>query len=131
MIHYRSGYKYKLACYAAVDPIPVPDFEHDYFKVKSGTLIAYKGYAWDGPSGPTIDTKSFMRGSLVHDALYQAMREGLLDRSYREKADQILYDLCRADGMSRFRAWYVYRFVRMFGAKNVLPSASRPVLTAP
>ena len=39
-----------------------------------GLLTINKGYAWDGPSGPTIDTKSFMRGSLVHDALYQLMR---------------------------------------------------------
>jgi len=36
-----------------------------------GNLTIKKKYAWDGPSGPTIDTKTFMRGSLVHDAFYQ------------------------------------------------------------
>ena len=30
----------------------------------SGLLTISKGYAWDGPSGPTIDTNNFMRGSL-------------------------------------------------------------------
>ena len=44
-----------------------------------GRLVIQKGYAWDGPSGPTIDTENFMRGSLVHDALYQLFREGKLD----------------------------------------------------
>jgi hypothetical protein len=29
----------------------------------NGLLTIAKGYAWDGPSGPTIDTKNFMRGS--------------------------------------------------------------------
>ncbi len=42
---------------------------------RSERLTTKKGYAWDGPSGPTIDSKNFMRGSLVHDALYQLMRE--------------------------------------------------------
>ena len=35
-----------------------------------GLLIIRPGYAWDGPSGPTFDTPSFMRGSLIHDVLY-------------------------------------------------------------
>ena len=40
----------------------------------SGLLTIQPGYAWDGPSGPTWDTPDFMRGSLVHDALYQLIR---------------------------------------------------------
>lgn len=56
-----------------------------------GLLKIEAGYAWDGPSGPTIDTKTFIRGSLIHDALYQLMREEKLDRiKYRENADQLL-----------------------------------------
>ena len=58
---------------------------------KKGRLTLQKGYAWDGPSGPTIDTRNFMRGSLVHDGLYQLMREGLLDHEeYRKSADDLL-----------------------------------------
>ncbi len=87
----------------------------------TGKLIIRKGYAWDGPSGPTIDTKNFMRGALIHDALYQLMREKVLPQSARKRADEILREVCMKDGMSRFRAWYVYRAVRAAGASSAAP----------
>ena len=88
---------------------------------KAGRLTLKKGYAWDGPSGPSIDTKSFMRGSLVHDACYQLMREKLLPRSRRKPADVLLWLICLDDGMSRTRADYVYHAVRTFGASSARP----------
>lgn len=98
----------------------------------NGLLSLRRGYAWDGPSGPTLDTKNFMRASLVHDALYQLMREGLLDSSQRLYADRLLRTLCRQDGMSRFRAWYVYRGVRAFGGRRARPPGHLdPILRAP
>ena len=92
------------------------------------------GYAWDGPSGPTIDTKNFMRGSLVHDGLYQLMREGLLaHEEYRKSADDLLRDICVEDGMSKFRAWYVHRAVRISGGKSTKPRTKErnPPIYAP
>lgn len=83
-----------------------------------GRLEIFEHYIWDGPSGPAIDTKTFMRGSLVHDALYQLMREGRLDRKHRKYADQLLRKICIEDGMAKWRAWYVYHAVRMFGKNN-------------
>jgi hypothetical protein len=80
----------------------------------NGLLTISKGYAWDGPSGPTIDTKSFMRGSLVHDALYQLIRMKLLSVSLKDLADRLLRHICREAGMCWFRAWYVYWGVRLF-----------------
>lgn len=80
-----------------------------------GILRVFPHYAWDGPSGPTFDTDSFMRGSLFHDALYQLIREGVLDKSERGKADMVLRTICLEDGMCKFRAWYVYRTVRVIG----------------
>jgi hypothetical protein len=80
-----------------------------------GFLTIKAGYAWDGPSGPTIDTKNFMRGSLVHDALYQLIREKRLPADTREYADELLGEICREDGMSAFRAWYVVRAVKLVG----------------
>jgi hypothetical protein len=80
----------------------------------TGLLTISKGYAWDGPSGPTIDTKTFMRGSLVHDALYQLMRMKLLPITNKDYADRTLQQICKEDGMCRFRAWYVYWGVRLF-----------------
>lgn len=81
-----------------------------------GVLIIKKFYAWDGPSGPAIDTKNFMRGSLVHDVLYQLLRDGYLNQSLRMEADKILKQICIEDGMSRLRAWWVYHGVRWGGA---------------
>ncbi len=85
-----------------------------YIWLSTHHLKVYKRYAWDGPSGPTFDTKTFMRGSLFHDALCQLIGEGLLDKKYRKYADQLLRKICLEDGMSKFRAWYVYMAVRTY-----------------
>lgn len=86
----------------------------------------------DGPSGPTFDTLTFMRGSLVHDALYQLMREGGLDRQmYREAADITLRQICLEDGMNPIRAWWVYQGVRLFGNPSADPANREPIEYAP
>lgn len=118
-ILYRSGYKYQLAetYICTVDLRPSGDIDHDFIRIsRSGILLIRKGYAWDGPSGPTFDTKDFMRGSLIHDALYQLIREKHLPDDIRESADAELRKACIEDGMSQLRAWWVYKAVRLFGA---------------
>jgi hypothetical protein len=62
-----------------------------------------------------------MRGSLIHDVLYQAMREGQLPSRYRKIADEELLRMCLADGMNRFRAWYVFKSLRAFGGRAIKP----------
>lgn len=117
-------YKYQLMqAYASNIEIEKEDIETKFIILTvDGELIIKDRYAWDGPSGPTIDTKTFMRGSLVHDALYQLMREMHLDyREHRKYADDLLKKICLEDGMSRFRAWYVHKSVRIFGEKNARP----------
>jgi len=91
----------------------------------TGKLMIKKGYSWDGPSGPTIDTKTFMRGSLIHDALYQLIREGVLPQETRAKADEIIREVCLQDGMSKFRVRYMYQLVRLFGARAARPDLLR------
>lgn len=102
----------------------------------TGLLRIQPGYAWDGPSGPTIDTPSFMRGSLIHDVLYQLLRQpGFAGAEndhviLRHRADLILHDICIEDGMWKWRAKWVLRGVRAGGG----PSAAvkeRRVYTAP
>ncbi len=88
----------------------------------NGKLVIKMGYAWDGPSGPTIDTQDFMRGSLIHDAFYQMLRMGAFYTKVnhdivRKHADHLLYEACREDGMSWFRAKYVYHMLRVFAGK--------------
>ena len=65
-----------------------------FIELTGGRIIIKKGYAWDGASGPTIDTKSSMRASLVHDALYQLIRLKLLPFSYKAIADKNFYNIC-------------------------------------
>ena len=115
-IKYKSGYKYQLVeDYSIACSIPGTYKISRYVLLENGVLTVYSGYAWDGASGPTIDTENSMRASLVHDALYQLMREGNLAKSYRIVADEMLHSLLLEDGMSWIRAWYWYRGVRMFG----------------
>ena len=113
-----------------------------------GLMIIDKGYSWDGPSGWTIDTKNFMPGSLIHDATYEVLRcpAKLLDRKcdiersgliiyaatheqVREEADKMLQDIILADGMSEFRANYVYKGVRFGGVESA--EKPRKIFIAP
>jgi len=136
-IKYRNlaGYKYMLMeDYQIQTAILCKSIKTKYFEITpTGLLTVKTGYCWDGPSGPTIDTKNFMRGSLVHDALYQLMRLGAIHQSYREYADNLLARICREDGMSTVRSWWVLKGVRWFAglcaAKNDEPEVR--IETAP
>ena len=127
-ICYRKRKKYFK--YQLLDPFSIeidikPPQEITQYKIslsQGGILAVKERYTWDGPSGPTVDTKNFMRGSLVHDALYQLMRLSKLDNKiFRKPADRILRKLCREDGMNPFRAWYVYWAVRLCAAGAARP----------
>lgn len=134
LIKYKKGYKYQLAEDYAIELeiYPVRDIFTDMIWLNElGKLRIMAGYAWDGASGPTIDTKSSMRGSLVHDALYQLMREGYLGLEWREKADHYLRSICRDDGMSWFRARLWEKAVDWFAKRSASEAGKRPLLTAP
>ncbi len=124
---YSAGYKYQLKTVYAYDTSikPKVDIGNQFLTLySSGLLIISKGYAWDGPSGPAIDTPSFMQASLVHDALYQLMREGLLSIEYRKDADLLLYKIARQDGMWKIRALWTYYAVRRF-AKSAITNKKK------
>ena len=138
-IKYRSGYKYWLAeeYQAKVSIIPENDVPVDK-TIKSfielsteGVLVIKKGYAWDGPSGPTIDIPSFMRGSLVHDALYQLLREKEIAQKWRDEADEELRRICREDGMWRIYSNWVHWAVRKFGKRGADPESRKKIHKAP
>lgn len=135
-IVYRKGYKYKLAAdYSVWIPIkPADTFVAAGGFVtlnREGLLVIKAGYAWDGPSGPAVDTKNFMRPSLIHDALYESMRDGLLHRSRRKEVDMLLRENCREDGMSKLRSNWVYWAVNNWAARSSTPEGGREILTAP
>jgi len=136
-ISYKAGYKYQLFEEYCTDTPLQPEEDivsnSDYISLSTtGTIVINKGYAWDGPSGPTIDTLNFMRASLVHDALYQLMRENKLEPSrYQNQADRLLQKMCTADGMSAVRAWWIYQAVSKFGSSASSNSQLNTPIKAP
>lgn len=126
-IIFRKGYKYQLGR-DYIHKLP-PEFKllrpilHPLYSISGGELILKRGYAWDGASGPAIDSPNFMRGSLVHDVFYQMLREDSIPRFFgttdtRKWADQELRKICIEDGMSKIRAAWVYWAVRRYGLKH-------------
>jgi len=131
-IAYRRGYKYQLAeAYTLRTPILPPQrIVTEWIELdQNGWLTLRRGYAWDGASGPTIDTPDSMRPSLVHDGFYQLMADGLLGLEHREAVDDFFLQLLLEDGMLPPRAQVWHTAVRLCGQ----PGASNDhlVLYAP
>jgi hypothetical protein len=134
-IRYRSDYKYQLAdsYKITISITPKTNIDTDFIDLDiDGNLLVKEGYAWDGPSGPVKDTEENMRASLVHDALYQLMRnKELSSRTHRRAADQLFKDLCKADGVSNFWASAYYKALRKFGKPAASPQNKKKVHRAP
>jgi len=135
-IEYKEGYKYQLHRTVAFklnfNPCIDEDIITRYIMLTvDGWLIIKWGYAWDGASGPTYDSNNTMRASLVHDALYQLMRMGLLNQSFRKVADRELYEIMRDDGATWLRASYYEKGVRVLGASAASPKNIKKIYTAP
>ena len=135
-IRLLHGYKYEsvdgYTCSTGIVRRGITDqaISHPYMHLdKNGVLEIFPGYAWDG-STCSFD-KNSMRASLVHDALYQLMREGLLPQDCRNMADRLLQQICLDAGMSRIRAWWVYRGVSRFSKPFASPDRLRPPQEAP
>ena len=136
-IAYKAGYKYQLVEeYTHQLPRPWRPREtvstaRNWVLVNPLGLLKIKaGYAWDGASGPTLDTPSSMRGSLVHDALYQLIREGLFEEWYRLEADVEAQRIWREDGMWKWRVMSWFLSLRGFAKFAISPKSSRPTLYA-
>jgi hypothetical protein len=125
-------------------PFLLPKFNHRFFFtiLNRNTKDEYEchlyiknGYAWDGPSGPTLDTKDSMRASLYHDVLWQAIAEKLISERFRQESDKLLRDVFIKDATRiqllkgkigpvrkrwiQFRANYWKFFVSSVGTKWV------------
>jgi len=133
-IYYRGGYKYQLAKDYVYQSSFAPELEifSEFIAfLPNGLLNIKRGYAWDGTSGPTIDGKTNMRASLVHDAFYQLIREGHLSFDMRDKCDQEFRRVCLEDGMWSVRAWVDYQGLKLFGASSCTPGDVKEVMSAP
>ena len=129
---YKSGYKYQAVLDFSYD-VGIKGFEvhmNGFISLtRDGVLTIHAGYAWDGASGPAINTVNFRRGSLVHDALYQLIENDLIPFSYRMRADEILVEICKEDGMTAIRRWWVKLAVNTFGIRAL--ETINPIQYAP
>lgn len=116
---HKGKYKYLLNEEMKIaSNISVYSYQNEYLEIDPiGYLTIKKGYAWDGASGVAIDTETFMRASLVHDALYQLLREGAIPKEWRKEADKMMRKIAINEGMWRIRAWYAWAAVRVFGGR--------------
>ena len=81
---------------------------------------------------PGPDTKNFMRGSLVHDALYQLMRNEYLDKHmHRKTVDKILRQIWIQDKTNMFVAFFFYLGIRLLGNPGANPANKRRLIKAP
>ena len=132
-IFYRTGYKYQLARDYRCPTGILPDKAiHTQFLTMDlvGELTIKRGYAWNG-ADVIPDTHDVMRGSLVHDALYQLLRDGYLNQEWRDEADKLLMTMCIEDGTLGPYAQAIYLAVRAGGGPAADPANARPVLQAP
>ena len=120
-----SKYKYKFKVeenFSIELPFKIPDFVHPYASLKDGILSVKRGYAWDGASGPIINTRDTLVASLVHDVLYQAMRLNLIKSSKenRQIADKNFFEILKMNGVNSIRRKVWYLAVRLFGKKSTI-----------
>jgi hypothetical protein len=98
--------------------ITPPGYHAEYgfiYVYPNGQVKVKAGFAWDGASGPTIDTIDSVCAALGHDVMYKLMGQKLLPSSYKDEADQWFYMRLVNDGMVGFRAFAWYKAVRLFG----------------
>lgn len=113
------------------DEFVVVPFMLPFFSVADGLVMAYaarhgeqwlqikKGWTWDGASFFLFrwfgTPKRWLTPSLYHDALYEALRRGIVGREYRERIDKMFMDELVKRGVGKWEAQIAYWCVRIGG----------------
>ena len=137
-IKYRDGYKYQLcADHYVQTPFLGMAFRIDGYGCldQAGLLYIRRSYAWNGASGPTVDTPETIAPSCEHDFFYQGMTLGAFPIAARPLVDDFFYRRLLQCGLNkrywkRFRAWVWRKVVGAFGGSHADREAPR-ILTAP
>lgn len=90
-----------------------------FVSLRNGFITIKEQYAWNGASFFLFTwfgtPDSWLIPSLIHDALYQLMREGKLDAKHRQVVDAIFYRLLRERGVWYLIACLAHYAVRIGG----------------
>lgn len=112
----RHSHDHVLSQFISRDKAAVWNRDVQWARLVEGCLYITRGYAWDGASGPAIDTTSIIRASLVHDVLYQMIAHGALPIDpWKKIADLEFHAIMEEDGVGWLRRNYAYWAVRAFG----------------
>lgn len=129
---YRNGFEYQLeedVIFALPDSFVEYTYKTWFIQLDQCTLTLRRGYACDGPSGPTLDSRGGMRPAVLHDAIYQMIREEVLPSEFKAVADLLFYHGLLHDGMGKIRAWGWYQAVKYFGRSASI--RNRDIMLAP
>ncbi len=119
--YFRGAWKYRLS-----HPVNwETGIESDGFKLRfcsitaGGRLSIHAGYSWDGASW-FPDFRWILRGSCVHDSLYQLLRETGFGEAEahdvrRQQADEVFRLVCLDAGAWGWQARLVHDGVRLGG----------------
>ena len=133
-IKYIKDMKYCLSSgYTLQTPVTGYNIEDPWFILNdAGYLYIKPGFCWDGPSGPTLDTKDSLKASMVHDVFCILMRDGRIDyNKWQDTVNGFFMQMCIEDGMPAWRAKLWYMGVEFGDAGNPKQGPDRKVYEAP
>lgn len=100
IVHYTEGYRYQTEADfewpTGIKPVKLGGNRFVTLR-DDGLLYIAAGYAWNGANKPAINDKSFVRPSLVHDALRQLWQLGVIDDTGLAASDKLLGEMLRTD----------------------------------
>ena len=145
VIQYRDGCKYQLQqTYRVQTPFKGMAFKRRWSSLDdNGVMTLREGLAWNGASGPTIDSPPSIHPSGEHDELYGAIETGDLFDGFnwtkrkveafriRRRIDLFFCRRLIECGMAKWRANAWLWGVRKFGASHAVPGKKQEVHTAP
>jgi hypothetical protein len=100
-IRYLEGMKYVLSDdHMVKTPIEGADIIDPWFRLfPDGRLHILAGFAWDGPSGPTFDTRDSLRASLVHDVFCILIRDRRLAFDWQDTVNEFFREMFLEDAL--------------------------------
>ena len=132
---YSSGYKHQVRETFSVQLMYIhtsTEIDTWYCKLSvSGMLTVKRGFAWDGASGPTWDTKATMTPACVHDCLAKLIRTGCLKHSVWRHADYELEHLMKQRGVWKIRRRIWMKGLKLTGGSYAASKNKKKVHEAP
>lgn len=110
-----------------------------YIDLIKGLLVMKKGFCYEGSApGPKwvlkalgILGKKSKRGYCAHDAIYDLIRNGLLEPFWKKFADDLMHEIHLKDRMVKPAAKFVYKSVTTFADFAIDPANRMKILKAP